>query len=293
MSILHAIRSCTLKVTTPLSRWRGAGGEALFILLLLASCQQQEDFNPPTEAETMGRIVLTLGSDDLYTEVETRATQTLTDISGYTFTLNGTTAQNVPVTNQTVTLTRIGQTNTFTGVVEAGTYTLTADNYADACTGTTGKPYYSGSSDDFTLAPATTEGVSIGLLTPKNAAVTYLLDGSFTALYNNPTITINYDGHAVTLTAPAANSSDLSTAVYCHVASTSATESIYNNNTQRTLSYTLSASAKGSSHVTDIVAIPGNVTVQSGRHTVITLTANSVTGEIIPIQANDHSGTFD
>ena len=276
--------------------------QVLLFFLLIVSCTNDTDLRPSSteaEAETMGRIVLTLGGDDLFLELETRATATLTDITGYVFTLNGTTAEGEAVTNREVTLTRIGATNTFMGVVEAGTYYLTADNYADAASS---KPYYSGKSEDFTIAAATTEEVSIALGTPKNAAVTYLLDDSFTALYNNPTIDIK-DGNntLATLTAPAPNATSLTNAVYCHVASTPATQTLYapsGTPISRSLTYSVTAraisGATSGTYVTDVVGATGTITIASGRHSVITLTANSVTGEVIPIiGGEDYEGTFD
>lgn len=278
--------------------------QVLLFFLLIVSCTNDTDLRPSSteaETETMGRIVLTLGGDDLFLDLETRAAATLTDITGYVFTLNGTTAEGEAVTNREVTLTRIGATNTFMGVVEAGTYCLTADNYSDAAT-ENGKPYYSGTSDDFTIAAATTVQVSIALGTPKNAAVTYLLDDSFTTLYNNPTIDIK-DGNTTlaTLTAPAANATSLTNAVYCHVATTPATQTAYTLSgtpISRSLTYSVTAraisGATSGTYVTDVVGATGTITVASGRHTVITLTANSVTGEVIPIiGGEDYEGTFD
>lgn len=279
------------KVTTPSLRGM-AGRGSIALLLFLVSCSTDTDFRPEPETETKGRIVLTLGGDDLFLDLETRATHDLTDIAGYVFTLTGTSAEGEAVAGREVTLTRIGQTNTFMGIVEAGTYYLTADNYADAASS---KPYYSGKSDDFTVAAATTKEVSIALGTPKNAAVTYLLDDSFTALYNNPTIAIK-DGSTTlaTLTAPAPNATSLTNAVYCHVASTPATQTVYSSSTTRTLSFALSASALSDSHVTDIADIPGNITITSGRHTTLTLTADPVTGQVIPIiGGDDYEETFD
>ena len=278
--------------------------QVLLFFLLIVNCTNDTDLRPSSteaEAETMGRIVLTLGGDDLFLELETRATATLTDITGYVFTLNGTTAEGEAVTNREVTLTRIGSTNTFMGVVEAGTYCLTADNYSYAAT-ENGKPYYSGTSDDFTIAAATTVPVSIALGTPKNAAVTYLLDDSFTTLYNNPTIDIK-DGNntLATLTAPAPNATSLTNAVYCHVASTPATQTLYapsGTPISRSLTYSVTAraisGATSGTYVTDVVGATGTITIASGRHSVITLTANSVTGEVIPIiGGEDYEGTFD
>ena len=196
------------------------------------------------------------------------------------------------MTNQVVILTRDGETNNYIGNVAAGTYTLTADNYVDARTGN-GKPYYSATSEEFTVATATTVPVTIDLRTPKNACVTYLLDASFSALYSDPTLTIDDNGHDVTLIAPAANSTDLTSAVYCHVASSPATEMPYSSSTTRTLSYTVSAAARATSHVTDIAAVTGTLTIASGRHTTITLSANPVTGELIPLVSGEHTGVFD
>ena len=302
MHFLRPISRLLSKVTTPSLRGRAGGGSSLLLLLFLVSCTTDTDLRPSStesETETKGRIVLTLGGDDLFLDLETRATHDLTDIAGYVFTLTGTPDEGEAVAGREVTLTRIGQTNTFMGVVEAGTYYLTADNYADAASS---KPYYSGKSEDFTVAAATTEEVSIALGTPKNAAVTYLLDDSFTTLYNNPTIDIK-DGNTTlaTLTAPAANATSLTNAVYCHVATTPATQTAYTLSgtpISRSLTYSVTAraisGATSGTYVTDVVGATGTITVASGRHTVITLTANSVTGEVIPIiGGEDYEGAFD
>ncbi len=296
MHVMRSLSRLLSQVTTPLSLQRALGCEAL-LLLLLASCSSDLP-----ESGGMGRIVLSLDGNGLYTELETRATQPLTDLTGYVFTLSGTTAGGEAVAAQQVTLTRVGETNTFAAVVEAGTYHLTADNYAAAASTAQGSPYYSGSSDDFTVAPATTVPVSIALGTPKNACVTYLLDDSFTALYNNPTIDIK-DGNntLATLTAPAPNATSLTNAVYCHVASTPATQTLYapsGTPISRSLTYSVTAraisGATSGTYVTDVVGATGTITIASGRHTVITLTANSVTGEVIPIiGGEDYEGTFD
>ena len=294
MSILQAIRSSITSVTTPLSHGRGVGGEAFILTILLASCSSEAELSPAAEEqEPSGHIVLTLGGDDLYLESETRAGQALTDISGYVFTISGKTAENETVTNQAISFTRIGNTNTFEGIFEAGTYALTADNFADAATGTTGKPYYSASSNDFSVDIASTTNVTIDLGTPKNAAVTYMLDDTFTERYNNPTIVItDADGNTYTLTAPATTTTDFTNAIYCHVASTPATQSVYSSSTSSTFNYVISASARANSHVTDIVDTTGSITVTSGKHTILTLSANPVTGEIIPIVSGEHSGEF-
>ena len=153
-----------------------------------------------------------------------------------------------------------------------------------------GAPAYSGTSEQFTIVQSGIATTSIDLGTPTNAKVTVALDNTFSAKYEQPRITITDGTRSVTITdtatAAAATSGQsaygLPTVTYFDVPANG------------TLSYSITADAKSGSQVTDIRGATGTITVAAGRHSVITLTASSVTGEVIPIVGGeDYEGTFD
>ena len=77
-----------------------------------------------------GTLCLHVQAEDDYLSIETRASQPLEDLTGYTLTLNGQTTEGETVTNQTITLDTIN-----TAKLKAGTYTLTASNQTAATRG--------------------------------------------------------------------------------------------------------------------------------------------------------------
>jgi len=266
-------------------------------MLTLVSCQQQDDLRPSpstAEVESKGRIVLSLSSDpEVY--IETRSTQ-LTDISSLDFTLTGQTTNGESINNLPITFNNDGVDgeghHRFAAIFEAGTYTLTATTKATISSPTNGAgtPAYSGTSASFTITQGGIATTSIDLGTPTNAKVTVALDNTFSAKYEQPRITITDGTRSVTITdaatAAAATSGQstygLPTATYFDIPANS------------TLSYSITADAKSGSQVTDIRGARGTITVAAGRHSVITLTANSVSGEVIPIiNEDDYDGTFD
>ena len=269
----------------------------MLALLTLVSCQQQDDLRPSpstAEVETTGRIVLSLSSDpEVY--IQTRSTQ-LTDISSLDFTLSGQTTSGEAIDNDSLTFANDGTDNEgrprFAAIFEAGPYTLTATTKAtiSAPTNGAGAPAYSGTSEQFTIVQSGIATTSIDLGTPTNAKVTVALDNTFSAKYEQPRITITDGTRSVTITdtatAAAATSGQsaygLPTVTYFDVPANG------------TLSYSITADAKSGSQVTDIRGATGTITVAAGRHSVITLTASSVTGEVIPIVGGeDYEGTFD
>ena len=269
----------------------------MLALLTLVSCQQQDDLRPSpstAEVETTGRIVLSLSSDpEVY--IQTRSTQ-LTDISSLDFTLSGQTTSGEAIDNDSLTFANDGTDNEgrprFAAIFEAGTYTLTATTKAtiSAPTNGAGAPAYSGTSEQFTIIQSGIATTSIDLGTPINAKITVALDNTFSAKYEQPRITITDGTRSVTITdtatAAAATSGQsaygLPTVTYFDVPANG------------TLSYSITADAKSGSQVTDIRGATGTITVAAGRHSVITLTASSVTGEVIPIVGGeDYEGTFD
>ena len=268
----------------------------MLAMLTLVSCQQQDDLRPSpstAEVESKGRIVLSLSSDpEVY--IETRSTQ-LSDISSLDFTLTGQTTSGEAIANDSLTFANDGTDNEgrprFAAIFEAGTYTLTATTKATISSPANGAgaPAYSGTSASFTITQGGIATTSIDLGTPTNAKVTVALDNTFSTKYEQPRITITDGTRSVTITdaatAAAATTGQstygLPTATYFDIPANS------------TLSYSITADAKSGSHVTDVVDAPGTITVAAGRHTVITLTANSVTGEVIPIDEEEHNGEFD
>ena len=211
-----------------------------------------------------GVLCLRMSSDDGYINIDTRAVQPLTDLSGYTFTIdNG----NGPVPVNFVD----GEV-----IMEAGTYTLAATN-ADAVNGGYSAPLYSGDTK-FTLYPGERKEVTLDLGTPKNSKVTVTFDSSFLDLY---------DLESLTLTDTKDKSDILSSTddvAYFPVDVTSATN----------LTYTLVADAKSGSHVQDITSATGTISVETGKHTTITLKVNPIDPNLIIIETGaDHSGEFE
>ncbi len=233
----------------------------LAFIAMFYGCQQ-EDLSPVTPTEEMGCIVLSIGGNDIYVDAETRAT--LTDFTGYKFYLlpGGDESQ-----KQEITMMPTG--TTLVGYAAAGTYDLLAENLEASTTGL-GMPYYSGQSAEFTLNPGTTANIAIALGAPKNSRVTFTLNNSFTALYGAPTLTIGT--RTVTFA-----SNETSKTVYFPAGATN---------------YTISAAALAGSHVTDL-SVPGSMTLEAAKAYTINLTADPVSGTIIPIAAGTHTGEFD
>lgn len=245
------------------------------LTLLLSGCLNEDTQPQKEEQSVMGRIVLNLSGIEVFNDAETRAAQTLDDYTGYVFTLNGTAVESGTVTNQVITLDGAGS-----AIIEAGTYTLTASNLAASQTGN-GCPYYNGTSAEFTLSVGGTQSVSIGSeehpLTPQNAKLTidYEDDGdrtdkdTFADFYGNGTFTAS--GRAINLTSP-------STVVYFPAG---------------TVNYTIAVAALAGSHVTDITSATGTIDLTAGCYHTLTLRANPVTGELIPVVSGTHTGKFD
>ena len=62
---------------------------------------------------------------------------------------------------------------------------------------------------------------------------------------------------------------------------------------EASLSYTLSALAKKGAHITDISSLQGTLNIKKGCHTTLTLKANPVSGELIPVIDGDYDNEFD
>ncbi|MDO5488556.1 MAG: DUF4493 domain-containing protein [Bacteroidaceae bacterium] len=207
----------------------------------------------------MGVLCLQMSSGEDFVQVETRAEQTLTDFTGYKFTLSN------------------GEEISFTdgkAIIPAGTYKLSATNAnADAVDGGYGGPLYSGSSDEFTVTAGGTTPVTLSLGAPQNAKVTIELSSEFTGLYTFSSLTLKEGEKGHTLT--------------------SAEQVAYFPATNTTLSYTLVANAKQYSHVQDITGASGTVTIAPGTHTTLTLDVNPIDPNLITIVTGDpYNGEF-
>lgn len=233
----------------------------------LTACQN-DTITDLDENVTTGRIVLNLQDVEVFTEVGHRSmtadafvSRATGNVADFTYTLSGTDVDGTTVTDQTVTFTD------GSAIVAAGTYTLTA-------TSTTTQdeaPWYQGTSAKFTLGIGGTQPVTIELGTPQNAAIAVNFDASFTALYENYSVTIG----AHTLTA----AGNLYTAIP----------------NDGKITYTIKGSAKQNSHVTDIPkdGITGTLTVAAGTSYPLNITAQAITDQMIGIGEGEHTGEFD
>lgn len=237
--------------------------------LFFSSCQEEKNILP-VENSTQGRIEFRLSYMD-YVNVDTRAEKPLTDLSGYTFTLTGTDDEGNEV-NHPITLQR--EDDTYSSIVPAGTYTLTTDNMSAACAGT-GAPYYNGTSEPFSIVAGGKTAVNIVLGTPRNALINFGLDASFTSLYENCNVTFNDDTRSFSL-------SDNGQA-YAMIPA------------DGRLAYTVFASAKAGSHVTDLPqdGLTCHMQVEAGRTYSVVLTAKSVSDPIIGIGDGEYEGEFE
>lgn len=235
------------------------------MLLGMTSCQQEELRH--NETMRMGRIVLALSDVEVYADdVVTRST--LDDYDGFVFTLNGTTVDGWTVRDSVISFTNNA------AIIEAGTYSLSVNNDVASLVNN-GCANYSGSTtQNFSLVAGGSTLVSISMGAPKNAKVTVGYSDDFTAKYNNVRLTLSKGGRFV----------DVGSAEGCYPEAFFPAGSV---------DYTISASAKVGSHVTDIAGATGFISLTAGKHSVITLTINTVTGEIIPLISGTHTGEFD
>ena len=233
--------------------------------LLLSACQQDSDNQP---ADSQATIVLSLGDAQLFTELQTRAEVPVADLSNYVFTISGTTISGASVTNQPLNVNYDG-----TAQVNAGTYTVTADN-RDEANKDYGRPWYNGVSESFTINVNETKPVSIALGKPKNARLMMAIAPSFSNLYENPVLTLSDGTRSIIL-----NSTDV--------------ECYFIIPADGALAYTIKADAKPGSHATDMPQSQGYVDIQAGYNTTITLKASGPEGIIIPVINGEHTETFD
>lgn len=211
----------------------------------------------------MGVLCLQMSSGEDFVQVETRAVQTLTDFTGYTFTLSN------------------GQELSFNdgeAIIPAGTYTLSATN-TDAVGGGYTGALYSGSSEEFTITAGGTTPVTIALGTPKNAKVTINLSDDFKQSAEDDAYTYEISNFAL-----GGKTLNL----------TSNTQDFFFPVPEGgELTYILTAAAKQGSHVQDITDAKGTVTIAPGTHTTLTLDVNPITGYIKIDGGGEHSGVFE
>ena len=236
------------------------------LLIVAVSCQQ-EDIQLHEEQNVKGRIVLALSDIEVYTsDAPTRAA--LDDYSGFVFTLNGTTVEGETVRDRVITFTDNA------AIIDAGTYSLSANNDAASVTGKGCANYSGTTTENFTLTVGGSTTVSISMGAPKNARVTLEQAESFSTRYTDVRVTLTAGSRSI----------DLGNAAGCEA------EAFF---PAGTVSYTITAAARQDSHVTDISSASGTVTLTAGKHHVISLTANPATGEIIPLIEGTHTGEFD
>ena len=234
---------------------------------LLVSCTAEEDALYAEDA-AQGRIVLSMPQLEPFLEV--RAEQTLTDFSGYTFTLKGTNSDGWTV-NETLQLQKEGEQ--YSCIIPAGNYTLTANNATAAVAGN-GAAYYNGTSPQFSLTPGGNVAVSISLGKPQNAMISLSIDDSFSRLYDLTTVNLTDGERTVSLTTPG-NASFMIPASGC-------------------LSYTILAKARPGSHVSDLPAagITRSLTIAPGNAYPILLTAQKIEDMLIEFGNGSHNGEF-
>lgn len=232
------------------------------------SCQS-EKLSPDT-SYAKGRILFSMPTAEPFIEDGTRAT--LADTTGYTFTLSGTDTEEHPING-------IIKFEDNSCIIPAGTYTLTADNKTAAVFGL-GAPYYNGTSAEFRLEAGGTETVpTIEMGKPKNTRINLTLDKSFTDLYDLQSLTLS-DG------------SDGSRTISLDDNHLQGYMMVPKNNT---LTYTIKATAKSGSHVTDLPAegLTKTLTVTAGYAYPIHLTAQAIEDMMIGIGNGSHNGEFD
>lgn len=209
--------------------------------------------------KSMGVLCLNMSSDEVYVHAGTRAVQTLTDWSGFQFTLdNGTASTPLVFTN--------GQ-----AIVEAGTYTLSATNSASVDNGYSGALYCG--AETFTISPGEQKAISLALGKPKNSKVTVSPSSAFAEKYELKSLALSDGTRDITIS--------------------SAAQTAYFPAAATQLTYTLVANAKAGSHVQDITSATGTIAISAGTHTPITLKINPIDPNLVIIGTGEnHNGEF-
>ena len=209
--------------------------------------------------EPKGILCLNMSSDEVYVQAGTRAVQTLTDWSGFLFTLDNGTASTPLVFNN-------GRAS-----VAVGTYTLHATNSASVDNGYSGA-LYSGA-ETFSINAGEQKAITLALGKPKNSKVTVSLSSDFAEKYDLKSLTLNDGTRDITISSAAQ-------AAYFPAAATQ-------------LTYTLVADAKAGSLVQDITSASGTVSIEAGKHTILNLQINPIDPNLIVIETDtDYNGEF-
>lgn len=210
-----------------------------------------------------GTLCLHVQAENDYLSIETRASQSLADLTGYTLTLNGRTTEGETVTNQTITLDANN-----TAKLKAGTYTLTASNLTAATEGT-GCPWHEGTSAQFTIAAGGSADVTLDLGAPKNAELKIVLAKDFTSSYEKLNLTFTDGNRVLSVTTDST--------LYLMPGS---------------IPYTLTADARKESHIQD-ASLTGNLTLTAGTTQTLTLSVRPITGLIRIDTGNEYDGEFE
>ena len=207
----------------------------------------------------MGILCLNMSSDEVYVQAGTRAVQTLTDWSGFQFTLdNGTASMPLVFTDGKA-------------VIEAGTYTLSATNSASVDNGYSGA-LYSGT-ETFSINAGEQKAITLALGKPKNSKVTVSPSSAFAEKYELKSLTLNDGTRDITIS--------------------SAAQPAYFPAAATQLTYTLVADAKAGSLVQDITSATGSVTIDAGKHTTLNLQLSPIDPNLVVIETDtDYNGEF-
>ena len=210
-----------------------------------------------------GTLRLLVQAEDSYLNIETRESQPLTNLTGYTLTLNGTTTEGETVTSQSITLDANN-----TARLEPGTYTLTASNQTAATTGA-GCPWHEGTSAQFTIAAGGNTAVTLDLGKPKNAELKIVLSESFSNNYESLNLTFT-DGNRVLSVTTAST-------LYLMPGS---------------IPYILTADARKGTYIQD-ASLQGTLTLTAGTTQTLTLSIQPSTGLIRIETGGTHDGEFE
>ena len=210
-----------------------------------------------------GTLRLLVQAEDSYLNIETRESQRLKSLTGYTLTLNGTTTEGETVTSQSITLD-----DNNTAKLKAGTYTLTASNQTAATKGA-GCPWHEGTSAQFTIAAGGNTAVTLDLGKPKNAELKIVLSKDFSANYGSLNLTFTDGKRVLSVTADST--------LYLMPGS---------------IPYSLIADAKQGTYIQD-ASLTGNLTLTAGTTQTLTLSVQPITGLIRIDTGKEYDGEFE
>lgn len=210
-----------------------------------------------------GTLRLLVQAEDSYLNIETRESQRLKSLTGYTLTLNSTTTEGETVTSQSITLDANN-----TAKLKAGTYTLTASNQTAATKGA-GCPWHEGTSAQFTIAAGGNTAVTLDLGKPKNAELKIVLSGAFSNKYESLNLTFTDGKRVLSVTTDST--------LYLMPGS---------------IPYTLTADARKDTHIQD-ASLQGTLALTAGTTQTLTLSIQPITGLIMIETGGTHDGEFE